>query len=106
MPTVRFLPQDLTVDVDSNVKLLVAANRAKVPIRFGCGSCRCGTCGVAVKVSAGELSAISADEEQMLKRLGFDLSGEVRMACRARVLSGVVEVDLEFQNSYEPPDEY
>ena len=104
MPKVQFMPSGVTVDVDQNVKILVAARRAKVPIRYGCASCRCGTCGIAVRVQDGTLNAIAEDEKIMLQRLGLNVNGEHRMACRARVMAGTVQVDLDFQDTYEPPE--
>jgi len=102
-------PQGVDLDVDSNTKILSAAIRAKVPIRFGCAACRCGTCGVKVSVqndtntaATGELSAMAADEKGLLGRMSLPLDGTVRLACRTRLMKGEVVVDLDFQETYSP----
>ncbi len=106
MPTLKFQPQGTCIEVEANTKVLVAANRAKAPIRFGCGSCRCGTCGVAVDTELGELNPLPEDEKKMLTRLKLPLDGTVRMACRARIISGRISIDLDFQDTYEPDDDF
>lgn len=101
MPTVTFKPVGTTVTVESNTKLLVAATRGKVKIRFGCASCRCGTCGVAVS-GAAELTPMRADETALLQRMGLAADGSIRLACQARIVQGAVDVDLTFQDKYSP----
>ena len=82
-------------------KLLAIAIRNKVPIRFGCSSCRCGTC--AIKLNKGKLSDIQLDEHQLLEKLDIYQSDQsVRLSCRARVLDSDCEVDLKFQKTYDP----
>ena len=100
MPKVVFKPEGGSFDVAPNTKILVAANRNKVAIRYGCASCRCGTCGV--KVSGGTLTPMRADEHQLLQTMNLPISGDVRLACQARIIDGEVEVDLAFQDSYSP----
>lgn len=102
MPKVTFQPQQITVEVDPNTKILVAATRNKVKIRFGCASCRCGTCGVAV--SGGQLTKMRPDERALLERMGLPLDGSVRLACQTRVEAGETTVDLAFQDTYSPDD--
>jgi ferredoxin len=105
MPTVRFLPQQLSFQVEPSTKLLVAANRNKLPIRFGCASCRCGTCGVKVTPSGSDtLSPMKDNERELLARMGLPVDGSVRLACQARILVGEVDVDLDFQPTYSPDD--
>ncbi len=103
MPKVTFQPQKVTVDVDPNTKLLVAATRNKIPIRFGCASCRCGTCGVAVS-GTGTLTKMKHDEQALLLRMGLNTNGTIRLACQTRIESGEVAVDLSFQDTYSPDD--
>ena len=103
MPKVEFKPQNVKVDVDPNTKLLVAATRNKIPIRFGCASCRCGTCGIAVS-GAGQLTKMKHDEQALLLRMGLQTNGTIRLACQTRIESGDVVVDLDFQNTYSPDD--
>jgi len=106
MPIVRFEPDGVETEVDEKTKILVAGRRAKSNIRFGCASCKCGTCAVKIDVSEGELSEIDTDEQNMLEKLKLaDVAG-VRMACRARIVSGLAVVDLDFQNEYDIPDTF
>jgi len=101
MPKLIFTPIGVDFDVESNTKILAAANRNKVVMRFGCASCRCGTC--AVKVSAPEnLSLMKDDEKNLLERMKLDLDGTVRLACQARIMQSEVSVDLDFQDTYSP----
>lgn len=87
----------------TGAKLLSMAAKAKIPIRFGCSSCRCGTC--AVRISHAEaLQPMMDDEKALLSRMGLDsTSGKIRLSCRSR-LSGQSDlvVDLTFQDEYSP----
>ena len=104
MPKVVFLPDLTSVEVDEKTKLLVAAKKAKVDIRFGCASCRCGTCGV--KVNQPEnLDAMGPPERQLLERMKLTTDGSIRLSCRARIVKESCEVDLDFQDTYSPDDE-
>ena len=89
MPQIIFQPLNVSVDVAPNTKILVAANRQKVSMRYGCAACRCGTCGV---------------KRALLQRMGLALDGSVRLACQARVVDGTTVVDLDFQDTYSPDD--
>jgi ferredoxin len=98
MPTLRFLPQGQTITVEPQTKILVAANKNKIDLRYGCGAARCGTCGI--KVSGGELAPMTEAEKTLLTRLKLSLDGNIRLACQTRVISGDVDVDLGFQDEY------
>lgn len=100
---ITFTPHGTTVSVDAGTKVLSAAVKHKVPIRFGCGACRCGTCGIGVKGN-GDLSPMAPNERELLERMNLSVDGQVRLACQARVLAGRVEVDLAFQNTYSPDE--
>jgi ferredoxin len=102
MPTLIFLPENQQYEVDADTKILAAAVRNKVNIRFGCGALRCGTCGVKVDSADGCLSPLKDDEKQMLEKLKLPVDGSVRMACRTRVVSGTIKIDLDFQPTYSP----
>ena len=103
MPKVVFAPIQREIEVPANTKLLAAANRLKVPIRFGCASCRCGTC--AVQLSGGaDLSPIADSERDLLARMKLATNGTIRLSCQARILAGTITVDLDFQDTYDPAD--
>lgn len=103
MPRIAFSPAQKSVEVDKNTKILVAGKKAGVDIRFGCASCRCGTCGVKIIEGESQLSAMKPDETKLLKRLKLPTDGTVRLACQARAL-GDCTVDLDFQDTYNPED--
>ena len=102
MPKVKFVPLEVEIEVAEGTKVLVAGTRAKVPIRYGCASCRCGTCAVRITPNSGELSQMGSDEQALLERMKLSLDGSVRLACRTKVVSGCITVDLDFQNTYSP----
>ena len=104
MPEIVFLPKNIKVDAEPNMKILVAAIRNKVDIRFGCAACQCGTCGIALLLDAAqeEVNPMEEDEKKLLHRMGLSTQGDIRLACRARILSGTVTVDLGFQQTYSP----
>ena len=104
MPVLRFLPQDQNVDVEAETKILAAAIRAKINLRFSCGSCQCGTCAIRIKLASADASVSKSDakEQAMLLDLGIEDGGQVRMACKTKIIAGTVEVDLSFQDTYDP----
>ena len=103
MITVSFLPNGQQVQVQEKTKILAAALQNKIPIRYGCAAARCGTCAVRVILEqSSQLSLMDPDERNLLSRMQLPLDGHVRLACRCRVLQGPVEVDLEFQDLYDP----
>ncbi len=101
MPKITFYPPGIAVTAEPNTKVLAAANRNKISLRFGCSACRCGTCGIAVS-GDGTLTDMKDDERKLLRRMELPLDGTVRLACQARILAGDVNVDLTFQDSYSP----
>ena len=102
MPKITFEPMHFEVDVDPNTKILLAARKGKVPLRYGCASCRCGTCAVQVS-NKDAFSPMRTDEETLLKRIGLPLDGNVRLSCQARI-TGDVMIDIAFQDTYSPDD--
>lgn len=101
---IRFLPLDKTIEAVDNQKLLMAARKNQIPIRFGCASCRCGTCGVKISPPAA-FHPMSSDEAALLSRMRLPTTGEVRLACQAKLTGGLnVTVDLDFQDTYSPDD--
>ena len=98
MPRIAFLPPGVSIDVDPNTKILVAARTAKVDIRFACASCRCGSC--AVRIPKGDVTPMKEDEQKLLTRLKLPTDGSIRLACQCRA-QGDTEVDLSFQDEYD-----
>lgn len=87
---VTFLPGGHTAEVGEGVTLLHAAREAGETIDAPCGERgKCGKC--RVRLVEGELSALSAEERELLKP--EELSAGVRLACEARPL-GRVTVEI------------
>lgn len=104
MPTIEFKPSGQKVAVKENTKILAAAIKAKEPIRFGCSACQCGTC--AVEVTGNEhLSPMKDNEKALLEKMGLSTAGNIRLSCQARVVTGEVSVDIDFQDTYSPDDQ-
>ncbi len=105
MPKIIFKPKGEICDVISDAKILAVAIKNKVNIRYGCGACRCGTC--AVKISGdGVLNKIDEAEKILLTRLKLSLAGDVRLSCKSRIQSGEIFVDLDFQKTYSPEEDF
>ena len=104
MPSILFLPMQTEVEVNENAKVLAAAIRNKIDIRYGCASCRCGTCGVKVDSSQATLLAMKDDEKNLLASMNLPTDNSVRLACRTKIQAGRLIVDLKFQNEYSPDD--
>ena len=103
MPKIIFLPSNDNVEVALETKVLVAAKKAKVDIRFGCASCRCGTCGVKV-LDPANLDEMGKPERELLERMELETDGTIRLACRARITNDECRIDLDFQDTYSPDD--
>ena len=101
MPKIRFEPGANEFDAEPNAKVLAVAIRNKVSIRFGCASCRCGTCAVRVYGDA-VTKPMSEDETKLLARMLLATDGTIRLACQTRIMEGNLVVDLDFQNEYSP----
>lgn len=101
MPQLTFLPSAIDVEVFENTKILAAAVKNKVQLRFGCGACRCGTCAVRLE-GAAQVSEMEEDERALLLKMGLTDDGSVRLACRVKIISGHLKIDVSFQDAYSP----
>lgn len=96
-----FLPVGQEVEVNSGCKVLIAARQGKVAMRYGCVSCRCGTC--AVRVDRPEnLQPMANDEQELLERMKLPTDGSIRLGCQTKIADGTVTIDLDFQQQYSP----
>lgn len=95
MPRVRFLDQDVEVEVPVGKSILEAAVAAHVPEGSACGGvCACSTCHVYVEQGAELLSSASEDEEDILDK-AFDVQMSSRLGCQAKIQrDGVVAVRI------------
>ena len=103
MPKILFIQhgEETEVEVKEQTKILAAAIRNKIPIRYGCAACSCGTCAVKVSIPS-EVTEMEEDEKNLLEKIQLDSSGEIRLSCRTKVLSKDLTVDLDFQDTYSP----
>ncbi len=110
MPTVRFVSQDLEVEVPVGTTLLEAAGRAHAPEGSACGGVgACSTCHLYVEDGATCLSQPSEAEEDRLDQ-AFDVRMNSRLGCQARIVGEglvVVRISRESLETYygEHPDE-
>jgi ferredoxin-NAD(P)+ reductase (naphthalene dioxygenase ferredoxin-specific) len=100
MPNIVFLPSRDSFDVEAETRILTAAKRNKVEIRFGCSAARCGTC--AVRVTPTEaFQEMKQSERDLIQRMKLPEDGSIRLSCQARITSSC-QVDIAFQDEYSP----
>ena len=102
MTKVRFIPNQIEGDFEEKTKLLKSALELDTGIRFGCSACRCGQCAVRITKGKESLSTMRENEKQLLSDINLSTSGEIRLSCQARIGTSEVEVDLGFQDEYDP----
>lgn len=85
MPKVKFLPLDITIEVDSYDSLLSAAQKAGLTSVECCGmNPLCGECKVSIVDGEGSLTAARAKELEYCKSRGF--LPYQRLGCLARIV--------------------
>lgn len=83
MPKVRFIDQDVEVEVPLGTTLLQAAEKSGAPEGSACGGvCACSTCHVYVEEGLELLSEAEEDEEDILDK-AFDVRMHSRLGCQA-----------------------
>ncbi|MDE3268822.1 MAG: 2Fe-2S iron-sulfur cluster-binding protein [Pseudomonadota bacterium] len=97
-----FMPQQVEVEVNADCKILVAARKGKVAMRYGCVSCRCGTCGVRIAQHPENLVPMADDERELLRQMQLPTDGTIRLGCQTKIKQDTVVVDLDFQDKYSP----
>ena len=102
MPKVRFIPGQQEDEFEEKTKILKAARRLDTGLRFGCAACRCGQCAVKITKGKSSLSPMRDNELELLQDMNLDTSGEIRLACQARITEEDIEVDQSFQDEYDP----
>jgi 2Fe-2S ferredoxin len=95
MPKVRFIDQNLEVEVPVGSSILEAARQIDAPEGSACGGvCACSTCHVYVEQGANLLSEADEDEEDILDK-AFDVQMSSRLGCQAKLLrDGLVAVRI------------
>ena len=85
MPRVRFIDQNIEVEVPIGSSILEAAREAHAPEGDACGGqCACSTCHVYVQQGLELLSEAEEDEEDALDK-AFDVRENSRLGCQARI---------------------
>jgi ferredoxin, 2Fe-2S len=109
MPIVKFVDQELAVEVEVGTSILQAAKRCGAPEGDACGGvCACSTCHVYVVEGQNLLSGTEEGEEDILDK-AFDVKMNSRLGCQAKILRDglvAVRVSKESLKAYynEHPD--
>lgn len=109
MPIVKFVDQELAVEVEVGTSILQAAKRCGAPEGDACGGvCACSTCHVYVVEGQNLLSGAEEGEEDILDK-AFDVKMNSRLGCQAKILRDglvAVRVSKESLKAYynEHPD--
>ena len=95
MPLVKFIDQDIEVEVPLGTSLLDAARKAGAPEGDACGGvCACSTCHVYVDKGADLLTEAEEDEEDILDK-AFDVRIQSRLGCQAKIeRDGLIELRI------------
>jgi ferredoxin len=96
MPIVRFVKENLEVDVPEGTTILEASRRAGAPEGDRCGGvCACSTCHVYVVDGFDNTSEIEDEEFDILDK-AFDVRMTSRLGCQAKVVGDIaVEISDE-----------
>ena len=85
MPKVRFIDQNIEIEVAVGTAILQAAREAQAPEGDACGGqCACSTCHVYVQQGLDLLSEAEEEEEDALDK-AFDVRENSRLGCQARI---------------------
>ena len=83
MPSLRSLPDNITIDCAAGESVLEAARRAHLPIAHACGGkAKCSTCRIWILEGVEACPAKETLERELTARLG--LSDDIRLACQLR----------------------
>jgi ferredoxin len=95
MPRVKFVDQNLEIEVEQGSSILEAAKAAGAPEGDACGGvCACSTCHVYVVEGRELLSAAEDGEEDILDK-AFDVRINSRLGCQAKIeRDGLIAVKI------------
>ena len=104
MPTLRSLPDNITIDCATGESVLEAARRGHLAIAHACGGkAKCSTCRIWILTGAEACPPKESPERELTGRLG--LTGDIRLACQLRPTSDITfrrlvldETDLRIAN--------
>ena len=107
MPIVRFIKENLQVEVPEGTTILEASRRAGAPEGDRCGGvCACSTCHVYVVKGFDQTSEIEDEEFDILDK-AFDVRMTSRLGCQAKIHGDIaVEISDESFDAFgdEHPD--
>ncbi len=109
MAKVRFIDQELEVEVPVGSSILEASKRVGAPEGDACGGvCACSTCHIYVEEGEDLLSEAEEDEEDILDK-AFDVRMNSRLGCQAKITeegSVAVRISKESLDAFynEHPD--
>ncbi|HET6336473.1 MAG TPA: 2Fe-2S iron-sulfur cluster-binding protein [Polyangiales bacterium] len=93
MPKVRFIKENLEVEVPEGTTILQAARKAGAPEGDRCGGvCACSTCHVYVVKGFDETSEVEDEEFDILDK-AVDVKMTSRLGCQAKV-TGDLQVEI------------
>lgn len=105
MPTIRFLKEKLSVDVEAGTSILEAAKKIGAPEGDRCGGvCACSTCHVYVVEGFNNTSEIEDEEFDILDK-AFDVRSTSRLGCQAKV-NGDIAVEISDESFQAFLDEH
>jgi len=85
-----FLKQKFSCTLSENTELVRAPHlNPNIPLKFGCGQGKCGTCAIKIKAGIENLSPMTKQEKETIDRLGLSSH---RLACQC-ALTGDVVID-------------
>lgn len=92
MPKVTFIADNKSVEAPSGELLREVCQKNDLTLPFGCENGLCGTCLVAIKAGAENLTEKTAQEKETLEvLLAYD---DQRLACQCKI-KGDITFDLE-----------
>lgn len=90
MPRIRFLPENITVEVEDGTTILDAALDNNIDLDHNCGgNCACSTCHIVIHEGSESLNEVSEDEEELLEEVDTRYPGS-RLACQCEVVQDLV----------------
>ena len=105
MPIVRFIKENLEVDVPEGTTILEASRLAGAPEGDRCGGvCACSTCHVYVVDGFDQTSEVQDEEFDILDK-AFDVRMTSRLGCQARI-EGDISVEISDESFQAFCDEH
>lgn len=105
MPKVRFIRENLEIEIQEGQSILQAAKKIGAPEGDRCGGvCACSTCHVYVTKGFDSLSDIEDEEFDILDK-AFDVRSTSRLGCQAKV-HGDIEVEISDESFQAFVDEH